>query len=281
MMKNKKPILIAGGCSWTEKDYVSFIKTVPDELRGPWPMWPELLGDRIGDVEVINTALSGSGNKRILTAVFNEIIEHGDDVEYVVIMWSDITRFDLGANRLQPSLNHYNREKLLNQQNRIAKHTQLTNSALAEIINSVISTHELEKNYIDHCTQVLLLNEYCKNKNIKLLMMSAFGMVNHRGFNEQLISYKGNRFRVDNLYRIILGSEHTHAVGETGTYWGWPVEFDLGGRDINNHSMIKNIEDGSIDLKCVIHDDDNHPNAYGQELLSENIFKIMSDMGYV
>jgi len=65
-IKSKKPIILALGCSFTEKDYVSTDPSLSEEEKGPWPMWPELLGNKFReekgkDYEVVNIAQSGFG----------------------------------------------------------------------------------------------------------------------------------------------------------------------------------------------------------------------------
>ena len=65
-IKNKKPIILALGCSFTQKDYISQDLSLSEEEKGPWPMWPELLCNKFReatgiDYEVINTGYNGFG----------------------------------------------------------------------------------------------------------------------------------------------------------------------------------------------------------------------------
>lgn len=65
-IKNERPVILALGCSFTQKDYTSQDKSLSEEERGPWPMWPELLGNKFReetgiDYEIVNTAQSGFG----------------------------------------------------------------------------------------------------------------------------------------------------------------------------------------------------------------------------
>ena len=41
-----KKIMIAGGCSYTDPDYITSNKD-KDQTPGAWPMWPEHLGKKL------------------------------------------------------------------------------------------------------------------------------------------------------------------------------------------------------------------------------------------
>ena len=85
-MNTKK--IIVGGCSFTDKNYPKTAR--PNSLD--FKMWPEIMGDKL-NCEVINTAKCGFGNQAIfhetLTAIMNN-----DNVDHVIVMWSDWTRQD-------------------------------------------------------------------------------------------------------------------------------------------------------------------------------------------
>ena len=80
--------IIVGGCSFTDKNYPKTAR--PKSLN--FKMWPEIMGDKL-NCEVINTAKCGFGNQAIfhetLTAIMNN-----DNVDHVIVMWSDWTRQD-------------------------------------------------------------------------------------------------------------------------------------------------------------------------------------------
>ena len=86
--------LLASGCSWTDANFFSHLEFLPDEKRGGWPMWPELIGKELG-LEVINSAKQGRGNQYIGQSIIDNIIEYGDQVELVTIMWTQVDRVDI------------------------------------------------------------------------------------------------------------------------------------------------------------------------------------------
>jgi hypothetical protein len=64
-----KKILIAGGDSFTDKNYKSHIHP---EIDTSWPKWPELLAEKL-DMKCINVAKSGYGNDYIYESVLETI----------------------------------------------------------------------------------------------------------------------------------------------------------------------------------------------------------------
>ena len=46
-MLKKKKIILATGCSFTDPNFKSMFKHLPDEQRSGWPLWPELLRRKI------------------------------------------------------------------------------------------------------------------------------------------------------------------------------------------------------------------------------------------
>ena len=85
-IKNERPIILALGCSFTEKDYISLDTSIPKEQRGPWPMWPELLGNKFReatgvDYEIVNTADSGYGLDWCKNLFFENLSKYEDRIE--------------------------------------------------------------------------------------------------------------------------------------------------------------------------------------------------------
>ena len=89
-----KKILLAGGCSYTDPNFKSSAQLLPDHKRGGWPMWPELMGKQL-DLEVINTALAGVGNKLISKTIISNIIKYGDQIDTVAVLWTSPERIEL------------------------------------------------------------------------------------------------------------------------------------------------------------------------------------------
>lgn len=85
--------LLASGCSWTDTNFKSVCKFLPDEKRGGWPMWPEIMGKELG-LEAINTGHMGRGNVYISQSIIDNIIKYGNEVEMVAVLWTEVARYD-------------------------------------------------------------------------------------------------------------------------------------------------------------------------------------------
>lgn len=86
----RKKILIAGGCSYTDANYLTNDKTLP-QVRGAWKMWPEHMGNALG-LKTINVGYSGSSNETIYHKVLEQIYLYKDRIDTVAVMWSGMDR---------------------------------------------------------------------------------------------------------------------------------------------------------------------------------------------
>ncbi len=90
-MHSKRKKLIVSGCSFTTSKYKS--SAYPD-MKCDWHKWPELLAEKL-DMDLINLAFSGMGNRGILLTLL-EAIERTpkDEIGYVMAAWSQSNRDD-------------------------------------------------------------------------------------------------------------------------------------------------------------------------------------------
>ena len=114
----KKKILLAGGCSYTDENFYSIAHKLPDDERGGWPMWPEIMGKELG-LEVFNTASSGCGNPEIAKTIISNIIKYGDRIEKVVVLWTSADRIQHYSATVHPLIDAYGNEPLATQHKRL------------------------------------------------------------------------------------------------------------------------------------------------------------------
>ena len=110
-IRMKKKILLAGGCSYTDENFYSIAHKLPDDERGGWPMWPEIMGKELG-LEVFNTASSGCGNPEIAKTIISNIIKYGDRIEKVVVLWTSADRIQHYNYTVHPLIDAYGNEPL-------------------------------------------------------------------------------------------------------------------------------------------------------------------------
>tara|TARA_B100001057_G_scaffold292526_1_gene292609 strand:+ start:2671 stop:3471 length:801 start_codon:yes stop_codon:yes gene_type:complete len=96
-----KKILLASGCSFTDKNWISDFHP---EIDTSFPKWPELLAKKL-DMECINLGKSGSGNEFIYSSILDYLTDkktiHGN-IGLVVAAWSQCNRKDFQGGREHP-----------------------------------------------------------------------------------------------------------------------------------------------------------------------------------
>ena len=89
-MFKKKNIILAVGCSFTDPNFKSMVKRLPDNKRGGWPMWPELMQREIEketgeSYELINLAQSGVSNDWIFNTFIDALAKYDTRIKIVLI----------------------------------------------------------------------------------------------------------------------------------------------------------------------------------------------------
>ena len=85
---SQRKYLLASGCSYTNPNYVS---GPHPEMDCSWPKWPEIVADKLG-LEVINLGRNGMGYKYIVDSLMPHIVSHPEDIEVVMVGWSETWR---------------------------------------------------------------------------------------------------------------------------------------------------------------------------------------------
>lgn len=250
MSKSSK--IIVGGCSFTDKNYPQTAK--PNPLS--FDMWPEVIAKQTGK-KVINTAKSGSGNRRIFETVLTELFIH-DNVEQVIVGWSEWTRQDFlvkgGWHTVVPRRNDdldkltnakvHNPEVLFDfYQNSFAKDYPAVNQIVNENINRFYSLYCI-----------------CKERNIKLKMFQMMPLFNrfYRDDDPRLRMYMSLWPRSFLAHPLSLEMEDS--------FWGWPCLHDLGGYDVLWYLQKR-------DMWNAVNHLDKHPN----EETHKNIAKLIQE----
>ena len=100
MLKSfKKPLMIAHGCSFTDKNWTPVLEK-DRKLDYSYPKWPELFGKENG-YDVLNIGRSGSGNERISGEVM-DAVRANPNTKLVCVLWSGWDRFLIGKDNQVP-----------------------------------------------------------------------------------------------------------------------------------------------------------------------------------
>lgn len=267
MSKSSK--IIVGGCSFTDKDYS--IKANPP--IDPFLSWPEVLAERTGK-EVINTAKSGSGNRRIYQKVLNEIFKH-DDVEHVIVGWSEWTRQDFlvkdgwaedGWHTIVP--------RVRDQKDEITKMKVVDEDVLFDFYMDTFnfdypSPRQIVNENLNHFYSLQCI---CKERNIKLKMfqilfpVNSFFKLQSEEDMKQGRNIDKTRMYTTSFMKSILN--HPLLLEMDDTFWGWPIFEDIGGIDLMAYLKKRNL------WNTVSHID-RHPNEETHKIMAKIIQENM------
>ena len=103
--KNQKRYILAGGCSFTCSELISPV--VPKE-ESMFTRWPELLGEKL-NLPVKNLAKSGRGNTWIYERLMSDLLNNHEQIEFVVVGWSEPSRYDLWDIEFTPMNDVFNK----------------------------------------------------------------------------------------------------------------------------------------------------------------------------
>ena len=236
-----KKILLVSGCSWTDKNFYSVHHP---NLECNWPMWPELLAEKL-NMQCVNLAMSGAGQEYIYSTLLDYITKNNtDNIGLVIAAWSQSQRKDFQINFrwsnhridnagdvyswMYKSLRYYFSFKIL------CEHYKLPYKQLQMLspFKDVIDGLKPKKSEIRS-------GEYDTN-------------FRHE-FKGDPIKAKVNLLKIISSYENLLNDN----------FIGWPIEDGLGGFNINQF----------LNDEYKISELDRHPNKEGQKKIMEIIYE--------
>ena len=248
-----KKILLVSGCSNTEKDFYS---NVHPDLDCTWPKWPELLAKKL-DMEPVNLAKSGMGNEYIYTTLLRYITTTDrDKIGLVIPAWTQNQRKDYQLKdswfnaRIDPNgdVLSWMRRTLDN---------YLSFQILCERYNLPYMQVQMLSPYIDWLNGLMPRdNDVNVNKDFRY---TYFGDVEKA--NKRLIKMIAKYDDLINQKKFL----------------GWPLSHEYGGYSLQKKLIgIRSKKTGvfkPVNLDTMISNLDHHPNAKGQEVISEFIYE--------
>lgn len=264
-----KKILLASGCSYTDKNYISFDKEVPEDQRGGWKFWPEIMANKL-DLKCVNVARSGRGADFIFDETIKHILMYGDLIDTVVIMWSGSDRSSFYTYELNPILEIYNDSLPSNDKTTFDPFIWMDQIGIGKINKKFWdSPHFNKKVYYkmmeNQLIKMVSLIEICKAKNIKLIMGQGLVFFNFSPIEKMYTSgtisenaYISKQNVLDYFFKSpffpYLEKNKKHIIG-------WPFWSQFGGRTFEDFRFGKE--------QYFISSKDRHPNEKGQQLFAE------------
>ena len=267
-MKSKK--IIVGGCSFT--DYAMPSKAKPNPMD--FKMWPAY----IEGYEVINTARCGSGNRKILSNVIQEVLKHdSEDIAYVIVAWSEWTRQDILTDNSHFTDSPWRTliPKIDDEKDKFFKEIPHNEKFVNEFYKTIQAKYPKDKDIINDQLQMMyLLQCFCNQNNIKLLQFQMLRTFNNFRSDENT----PNTHLLDEMPTDIemqkrkqrgydLMTNPISLLIDESKFLGFPILKQLGGFAMIDLLYKKYGE--SFRLNGI----DAHPNEDAQRFIAEVVLK--------
>lgn len=254
-------VLLTSGCSWTDKNFISTDSTVPIELRGGWPMWPEIIAKTFG-MKSINTGKCGADNKYIFDSIIDGLNEY-KNIGMVIVMLSSWDRFSYMGNQKHPLGSFYMGNKKGSEEKKKLYHIQkefddiffgMNDDSIKRYARDVIDTN---------MRYIFLLSEFLKKQNIPFLIFQGVPTFPIALLNE-IDGFKARYDDKDLIKDICLNRYHNY-IKSNKNIIGFPFSKMFNGYNINH--IINDEYISKLDV---------HPNRLGQEKIANHIMEVMN-----
>lgn len=271
----RKKYLLASGCSYTDPNYVTPDKNVPEELRGPWPMWPELMGSKL-DLNVLNVGECGNSNTAIYNSIISTINTYEDEIDTIAVLWSGWDRTELFhywkfqllhffSYYSDPALQDLSRDNIFHMD---WVYKTGTDQFLNKFKNSEIWNPYLIIRESVNKSLVLMqsLLEICRRRNIKCIFYQGVDPMDYGSFSK----FSGTFIEAHHIFSAIKKSSSSKFLEKNKNHViGWPFLREAAGHHFDSlrYSGLNPFKDSYMHVSEI----DKHPNSEAQKIIA-NIF---------
>lgn len=267
-----KKILLAAGCSYTDKTFFSQDDSLSDSERGGWQMWPEIMSENL-DLECVNVGQSGAGNDHIFNQLVHHLSVHRDNIDTIAILWSGADRQNFFTWRLNApvELSIFLEEN----SNRLPAFSWLEEIGIGKVNANYWTSKRFDRetyrwlidNYVYKLSAIIKLAE---SYGVKLIMMQGVAPLDFWTYrrlyeNKKIITSvsdaQASKYFITNPATYELNENKKNIIG-------WPIFESLGGFCVDY--LIK--PDNRVSKI------DGHPNAAGQEVIGDLFFKKYNEL---
>ena len=269
-----KKILLACGCSYTDKDYITFDESLPKEQQGGWKFWPEIMADEL-DLKCVNVAKSGRGADYIFNEVTKQILIYGDRIDTVAILWSGSDRTSFYTYDFNPLVEIDDDPNWDNDDGtKYDPFKWMDDIGIGKVNRNFWASQHFNKNVYyqmleNQFTKMIAVMDLCKLRNIKIVMGQGLIFFNYYTLESM---HKDGRlsehayFNYKELLDYFLKNPFfPHLEKNKNHIIGWPFWNQFGGYTFDD--LRHNSE------KYFISKRDRHPNAAGQQLFANQFIE--------
>jgi len=267
MSKSSK--IIVGGCSFT--DYAMPEKAQPNPMN--FKMWPAY----IEGYNVINTARCGSGNRKILSNVIQEVLKHdAKDIAYVIVAWTEWTRQDILTDNSHFTDSPWRTviPKMDDERDKLVKHIPHNETFVNEWYKSIQSKFPKDKDIQNDTLQMMyLLQCFCKEQGINFLqfqMLPPYNKFREEDHNPSEEINTKIEFGKRKQRELDFMKNPISLLLDESKFLGFPIWKGFGGYSMYQ-LLIKKY--GYMDYR--INGIDAHPNEDAQRFIAEVVLKTL------
>lgn len=262
-----KKILLACGCSYTDKNYISFDKEIPEDQQGGWKFWPEIMAEDLG-LQCLNVARSGRGADYIFNETVKQITTYGDRIDTVAVLWSGSDRTSFYSYDFNPLVEIDDDPSWVNKDGtKYDPFSWMDDIGIGKVNRNFWKSVHFNKNIYyqmmeNQLIKMVALLDLCISKNIKLVMGQGLIFFNYHTLE--------NMYQAGRLHeRAYLSSQEVFDYLFKNPFFpyleknkkyiiGWPFSEKFGGTTFDHIRFEKE--------QYFISARDRHPNAACQKL---------------
>jgi hypothetical protein len=278
LFSKKRNKLLTSGCSFTDESFKSITAShLPDKERGGWDFWPKYVAKEL-DLDYVNFGASGASNDYIFESITAYLHKHHDEIDVVMVLWTDYQRFSIGPSFLGKFVNPlavfihqkiydlYGAKHFKQQMEDRKKNWHITDKFYGRYIEHYLSSTQ---EYVDRSFAYMLnLHHICNSYGIGLIQFHGLVPLprGHLGANLNVVDELKDHMNVEWSYLkdtdCVILSELYDQLDDLDNFIGFPGFKSLGG--FNSYNLIG---------PNVVSDKDAHPNAKGQEIIADEFIK--------
>lgn len=265
-----KKILLAAGCSYTDKNYQSFDKDIPEEQQGGWKKWPEILADEL-DLECINVGRCGAGADFIFNELIKNLSIYGDRIDTVAVLWSGADRMTYYSYNFNPLVEIDFDPSWISENGTVYDPFDwMDDIGIGKINRKFWASKHFNKNVyyqmIDNqLAKMVAVIDICKQKNIKFIMGQALTFLNYHSLcrmkRENRLNENAFIEPKDILFHFMNGPFFKILEKNKNHIIGWPFWRHFNGKTFDCIRQDKE--------QYFISKRDRHPNELGQKLFAD------------
>lgn len=269
-----KKILFATGCSYTDKDFLSFDDSLSKEDRGGWKFWPEIMADEL-DLTCVNSARCGTGSDFIFNETIKAIAMYGDRLDTIAILWSGSDRVPFYTYNFIPLVEIDIDPKHKTKDGKAwDPFSWMDDIGIGKVNRNYWKSPHFNPNSYNtmienQLIKMLSIIEICKARNIKLVMAQGVTFFNQWAleglYSDGKISERAYISASEVINIFMKNPIFPELERNKNKILGWPILRQLGGKTFDDIRADKE--------RYFISKLDRHPNAEGQILFADMFLK--------